>query len=163
MPEPESINTMFQKSFKHVGGDEYALRTGNVILPSGIPLQVNNLPLRSNSVLDSRAFIAPPAGTILAGFTAEELPAGYYSVLATWGNIKLQGGQDPGLVDITNFAAYAGGVKTDDLVALGNSATTIVGYYNFGGFDFSVRTKVDGSAGVAYMALIIATKISEPL
>lgn len=159
MPESESLNSMFQKSFKNVGGGEYALRTGNVILPAGIALAVEPYSLKQNSVLDSRAFIAPAAGTILAGFTADELPAGYYSVLATWGNIKLQGGQDPGLVDITNFAAYAGETKTDDLVALGNSATTIVGYYNFGGFDFSVRTKVAGSAGVAYMALIIATKI----
>lgn len=158
MPEPQSTNTMFHHSFTNVGGDDYAMRTALTATASN-PLPVTQFPLKANSILDTRAVFEPGPNTILAGFTAAELPAGYYEVHATWGTLKIAGGGEPTFADITNFGSFVDAVKVDDLVSLNGVAATIDGYFNFGGFDFSIRTKIAGTANVCYVALIVATLI----
>lgn len=147
--QPESTSSMLHNSLQR-NGDFYAFST-------------NPYPLRENTIVDQRFFIAPAAGTVLAGLTAQELPAGYYQGTVSWGILKLQGSNDPAPADITNFASYAGETKLDDLAALGvGSLTTVSGWFNFDGtLDFSFRTKIQGSAGVAYTAIIVLTRIAK--
>jgi len=149
---------MFHHSFTNVGGDDYAMRT-TLAASASSPLPVTQFPLKANSILDTRAVFEPAPNTILAGFTSAELPAGYYEVHATWGTLKIAGGGEPTFADITNFGSFVDAVKVDDLVSLNGVAATIDGYFNFGGFDFSIRTKIAGSANVCYVALIVATLI----
>jgi len=158
--EPISTNTMFHHSFRNIGGDDYAMRS-SLVPDSATPFPVTQFPLKANSILDTRAVFEPAGGTILAGFTAAELPAGYYEVHATWGTQKIAGGGEPTFADITNFASFVNEVKVDDLVSLNGVAATIDGYFNFGGFDFSLRTKIAGTANVCYVALIVATLIDD--
>ncbi len=160
MPEAESLQTMLHGSFQSVGGGNYALRSG-LSLSSGTRLPVEPFPFKSNSLSDSRAVLEPVGSTILAGFTSAEIVPGYYEIKVIWGNKLIAGGGEPTLADIINFGSYANAVKIDDLVAVGGIGSQISGYFNLGGFDFSIRTNGSGSPNVVYMALIVATRISD--
>lgn len=162
MPEPESLSTVFHNSFVSLGGDDFGLRVAPGIEPGEFAFPVEGLPLRMNSVTDTRAAFEPAAGTLLAFLPASELPDGYYSLRATWGNLKIAGGGEPTFTDITNFGFYANDFLVDDLVSLNGVASTIVGYFNFGGFDISIRTKVASTANICYMGFLLATKIAPP-
>jgi hypothetical protein len=124
------------------------------------PFPVTQFPLKQNSILDTRAVFEPAGNTILAGFTSAELTPGLYEVHASWGTLKIAGGGEPTFADITNFASFVDEVKIDDLVSLSGVAATIDGYFNFGGFDFSLRTKIAGTANVCYTAIIVATRLT---
>lgn len=150
---------MFQASFQSIGNGDYALRS-NVSTASGVRIPVEPFPFKANSLSDSRAVLEPAGNTILAGFTSAEITPGYYEIKVIWGNKLIAGGGEPVLADIINFGSYANETKIDDLVAVGGIGSQISGYFNLGGFDFSIRTNGPGSPNVVYMALIVATRIS---
>lgn len=146
-----SLNKILQDSFVPITGSTQS------------SLGVTHLPLRANSIVDQRIVLAPTAGTVLAEILPADLViGGYYALTVSLGCFKITGGGDPSFSDLGNFGSFVNGIgPIDTLISLGSGALTgLTAYFNVDfSSTFQIRTLVNGSAGVAYGASVIADRI----
>lgn len=151
-PRNLSLSDVWSRSFKdndYLGQDRSA------------SLNVNIYALGDTTFFAQKLTLAPAANAILTKIDKEDIRPGYYEIQVLWGNVKVQGTNDPALSDLDNFWIGSDGVKFYRLVSLGQQPLSIKGYATFTGTEnLEITTQIASTANVLYMAGLAMTRIA---